>query len=162
MLYYAQIYSHLSYCIVLWGSMLTTEYKHKLQVLQNKCVKLLDISKATDEIYRKHKILKLEQLVDLEQKKLGYKLNRNLLPPNLAKLMMMNCKGTSPKKDHSYNTRHKKDPNLPAHCSKMYNDSFLVQSLKNYNNIDQLAKGCMTLRKFALLIKEAAIMSYNV
>ena len=27
MLYYAQFYSHLSYCIVLWGSMITSEHK---------------------------------------------------------------------------------------------------------------------------------------
>ena len=29
-LYYAQIYSHLSYCIVLWGSMLSVELRRKL------------------------------------------------------------------------------------------------------------------------------------
>ena len=32
-LYYAQIYSHLSYCIVLWGSMLSTELHRKLRTL---------------------------------------------------------------------------------------------------------------------------------
>ena len=42
MLYYAQIYSHLSYCFVLWGSMLSAELRRKLCVLQNKCVKLVD------------------------------------------------------------------------------------------------------------------------
>ena len=63
MLYYAQIYSHLSYCVVLWGSMLSVEFQHKLQALQNKCVKLLDLTKTTDYSHKKHKILKLDQLI---------------------------------------------------------------------------------------------------
>ena len=87
-----QFYSHLSYCIVLWGSMLTNEHLQKLKVLQNNCVRLLDISNVVDEIFKKHKILKLDQSVDLEQTKLGYKLNHNLLPPNLAKLMLSDGK----------------------------------------------------------------------
>ena len=58
--YYAQIYSHLSYCVVLWGSMLSTEYKCKLRSLQNKCVKLIDLTRSTDHTYKKHNILKFE------------------------------------------------------------------------------------------------------
>ena len=53
MLYYAQFYSHLSYCIVIWGSMITSENKQKLKIRQNNCVKLLDLSKCLDEIYRR-------------------------------------------------------------------------------------------------------------
>ena len=56
MLYYAQFYSHLSYCIVIWGSMITSENKQKLKIMQNNCVKLLDLSKRLDEIYRKQNI----------------------------------------------------------------------------------------------------------
>ena len=56
--------------------------------MQNNCVKLLDLSKRLDEIYRKHKILKVDELVNLEQKKLVYKLNNNLLPLNLAKVLL--------------------------------------------------------------------------
>ena len=81
MLYYVQFYSHLSYCIVLWGSMLSNEHLQKLRVLQNNCVRLLDKSNGVEEIFKKQKILKLDQLTDLEQKKLRYKLNHNLLPP---------------------------------------------------------------------------------
>ena len=98
MLYYAQFYSHLNYCIVIWGSMTTSENKQKLKTMQNNCVKLLDLSKCLDEIYRKHKILKLDELVNLEQKKLGYKLNNDLLPLNLAKVLLTDCIGKTLKK----------------------------------------------------------------
>ena len=161
MLYYAQFYSHLSYCIVLWGSMITSEYKRKLKTMENNCVKLLDLSNHLDDIYRKHNILKLDELVNLEQKKLGYKLNNNLLRPNLANVLLTDPRGKTLKKQHKYSTRQKDHPNLPNHCSKLYNDSFLVQSIKNYNNLDLVTKNIKTLHQFAASIKESAIMSYN-
>ena len=139
MLYYAQFYSHLSYCIVLWGNMISSENKRKLNSLQNDCVKLLDKSQQLNDIYNKHKILKLDDLVDLEQKKLGYKPNNNLLPKNLAKVLLTDQQGKTLKKVHKYNTRHKDHPNLPDHYSKLYN-SFLVQSIKNYNNLSPAPK----------------------
>ena len=102
-LYYAQIYSHLSYCIVLWGNMLSIELHQKLPALQNKCVKLLNLT--TDYSYKKYRILNLEHMIDLEQKKLGYKLNHGDLPSNLEKLMLTNSLGAPLKKQHCYNTR---------------------------------------------------------
>ena len=88
MLYYAQFYSYLSYCIVICRSMITFEKKQKLKTMQNNCVKVLDPSKCLDEIYRKHNILKFDELVNLEQNKLGYKMNNNLLPLNLANVLL--------------------------------------------------------------------------
>ena len=99
-LHYAQIYSHLSYCIVLWCNMLSVELSRKLQVLQNKCVKLLNLNKTTDYSYKNYGILKLEDMIDLEQKKLGYKLKHGVLPPNLEKLMLTDRIGASLKKQH--------------------------------------------------------------
>ena len=100
MLYYAQFFSHLSYCIVMLGSMLTFEKKEKLKMMQNCCVKLLDRSKCLNEIYRKHKILKFDDLVNLEQNKLGYKLNNNLLPSNLANILLTDRIGKTLKKNN--------------------------------------------------------------
>ena len=162
MLYYAQIYSHLSYCIALWGSMLSVELGRKLRILQNKCVKLINLNKTTDYSYKNYGILKLEHVIDLEQKKLGYKLNHGELPTNLEKLILTNSLGAPLKKQHCYNTRDKQLPNLPQHTSKMYSDSFLLQSLKNYNSLDPTFRTCKTLNAFARMVKKKAIMSYNV
>ena len=129
--------------------------------MQNNCVKLLDQSKCLDEIYRKHKILKINELVNLEQNKLGYKMNNNLLPLNLANVLLTDQIGKSLKKQHRYSTRQKEHLNLPNHRSKLYNDSFLVQSIKSYNNLNADIKKLKTLYKFAATIKESAIMSYN-
>ena len=161
-LYYAQIYSHLSYCIVIWGSMLSVELHRKLRALQNKCVKLLNLNKTTNYSYKKYGILTLEHIIDLEQKKLGYKLNHGDLPQNLEKLLLTNSLGAPLNKQHCYNTRKKQLPNLPQHKSKIYNDSFLLQGLKKYNSLDAEVKKCKTLDSFPRLVKKKAIMSYNV
>ena len=42
LIYYAHIYSHISYCIVVWGNMLSKQELKKLQKLQNKCIDLVD------------------------------------------------------------------------------------------------------------------------
>ena len=139
------------------GKYANIQKKEKLKTMQNYCVKLLDRSKCLNEIYRKHKILKFDDLVNLEQNKLGYKLNKNLLPLNLANVLLTDRIGKTLKKQHRYSTRQKENPNLPNHRSKLYNDSFLVQSIKNYNNLNNLK----TLYKFAATIKESTIMSYN-
>ena len=68
---------------------------------------------------------------------------------------------TNPKKQHKYSTRQKDHPNLPNHCSRLYNDSFLVQSNKNYNDLNPVIKNSKTLHKFTASIKDSAIMSYN-
>ena len=161
-LYYAQIYSHLSYCIVLWGSMLSVELRRKQQSLQKKCVKLLNLNKTTNYSYKKYGILTLEHIIDLEQKKLGYKLNHGDLPQNLEKLLLTNSLDAPLKKQHCYNTRKKQLPNLPQHKSKTYKDSFLLQGLKKYNSLDMVIKKCKTLDSFSRLVKKEAIMSYNV
>ena len=129
--------------------------------MQNNCVKLLDLPKCLDEIYRKHKILKFDELVNLEQNKLGYKMNNNLLLFNLANVLLTDQIGKTLKKQHRYNTRQKEHPNLPNHRSKLYNDSFLVQSIKSYNHLNADIKNLKTLYKFTATIKESAIMSYN-
>ena len=41
-LYYAQIYSHLSYVLPLWGNMISTTKMDCIQKLQNKCVRKVD------------------------------------------------------------------------------------------------------------------------
>ena len=73
LLYYGHIYSHMSYCVLVWGIMVKEELLSKIRVQQNKCVKLLCKTMHLDEIYRKYKILRLDEAIDLELKRLGYK-----------------------------------------------------------------------------------------
>ena len=66
-LYYAQIYSHLSYGIVLWGNMISNTQLMNLQKLQNKAVQLVDTQQCSlEKVYMKHEILKLIEVIKVE------------------------------------------------------------------------------------------------
>ena len=70
--YYAQIYSHLSYGIGIWGPMSSNSQIKKIKNIQKKCLHCIgiDISNFLDV----HDIIKLEIL------KFGWKLVNNRLP----------------------------------------------------------------------------------
>ena len=76
--YYAHIHSHLSYAILIWGSMLSTKQIQKLQKVQNTCLKIIEPSMNISESFKKLKILRISQLVRLELNKLAYKHTHNL------------------------------------------------------------------------------------
>ena len=106
LLYYGHIYSHMSYCVTIWGN-ITNEYLlAKIRVEQNKCIKLLNKTSPLNNLYKNYQILKLDEVIDLELKKFGYKVYRNLLPKNLLHEVRTDLKGSSLLKNHSYNTRN--------------------------------------------------------
>ena len=121
----------MSYCVAIWGSMTNECLLAKIRVEQNKCVKLLNRTSPLNNLYKNYRILKLDEVIDLELKKFGYKVYKNLLPKTLLHEVRTDSKGSSLSKNHSYNTRNKNDLNLPMSSRKIYYNSFLVQSLKN-------------------------------
>ena len=67
MMYYAQIYSHLSYGLILWGNKISNTQLTTMQKLQNKAIKLVDLSQTKIEsTYKTLEILKLNEAIVLE------------------------------------------------------------------------------------------------
>ena len=79
-LHYTQIHSVIQYGIVIWGNMISKAQINKLQTLQNASVRQLDNKLHTDEIYKKHKIPKIAQLIRLENAKIWHKQQSRMLP----------------------------------------------------------------------------------
>ena len=104
-LYYAQIQSNLTYGLLIWGNMIGSTDKMKLESLQNKCVKLIDQRKTVTEIYHQYKILTLTELIELENCKTWHKHHTKLLPDKFSKLMSEDHKGGNLRKSHDYATR---------------------------------------------------------
>ena len=154
MLYYAQIYSHMTYCIVVWGSMASEQLLSKLQVEQNKCIKLLNRLLTLTEIYNKYNILTVYEVIDLELKKLGYKVVNKLLPIKLVQNIKTDYKCVSLDKIHKYDTRQKKVPNLPKTNTKNYYNSFLMQSIKRFASLTTDLKESSSLEKFVFKLKK--------
>ena len=116
--------------------------------LQRKAIKLIDNTTTIDKAFHKHRILPFEQLIKLEQCKLGFKLCNNLLPTNLAKCMNEDHNMKSITKTHRYPTRKKHIPNLPHAVVNKYRDSFLYRAIKEYNDLNPLEQSCKSLPSF--------------
>ena len=71
-LYYAQIFSHLSYGILIWGNMLNQTQLAKLQSMQNKCFKLVLKQEPTPQNYHVQKMLRIKDLVMFVNMKHGH------------------------------------------------------------------------------------------
>ena len=134
LLYFGQIHSNLSYSICIWGTMLQNGLAQKLGKIQNNAVKLIDPTSKVECLYQKHRILKFDDMVKVEQCKLGYKLCHGLLPTAMASNMTKDhqneflAQGHQNEflaKGHRYSTRNKAIPNLPKVLGKKYRSSFL-------------------------------------
>ena len=71
LLYFGQIHSHLCYCLCIWGLMLHKHLVNKLSNMQCTAVMLIDLNNSIEETFKKYKILKVTDLLHLEQCKNG-------------------------------------------------------------------------------------------
>ena len=119
-LYYTHIYSHIKYGIVTWGSMAKKIQLNSIYTVQKKCVHLInkqEKSSSIPELLKYHQLLKVQDIVELEQCKFVCRLNKNLLPKSIMKLM----ESRGGKKPHRYPMRNKKIPNIQRHHSTVLN-----------------------------------------
>ena len=107
------------------------------------------------ESFKKFKILRINQLVQLELNKLAYKLAHNLLPIKLAHCMNCDASGKSLEKQHRYLTRNKHILNLPQVTIKMYQKRFLMKSISLYSALPKEITSCQNLNNFVQSIKQS-------
>ena len=154
LLYFGQVHSHLCYGIGVWGPMISRGQLAELNRIQRKCIKQIDCSVTGCEAYSKLKILTVDQLVELEQSKMGYKLCKGLLPTAITQIMMSDVDNQPMAKTHVFETRQKNIPNRPKVKSKLYMDSFLYRSISCYSNWSREIRDALALKSFVRLIKQ--------
>ena len=152
--YYVHIYSHMSYCISVWGSMASTELIHKLRTQLNKCIRTLDPIVQLSSAYKKYDILTIDKVIDLELCKIDYKIKTRKLPVNLLTSLKGDATGKTLEKAHNYNMRQKQELNLPRVSSKIYHRSFLFQGIKRYMNLSKELKSCSSYATFVRDLKQ--------
>ena len=114
MLYYAQIFSHINYGIGIWGNHVNKQMLRKLQKLQNKCLSyLLHCRRINNKDYEKLEILKINEIITLENLKFGYKYYHDHLSHEINKNVLHDQHGHSLRKTHHYNTRGKNNLTIP-------------------------------------------------
>ena len=88
--YYALFYSHLTYGCNLWGTS-TEENLDKIVKLQKKCVRIItfsDFDSHVNPLFIDLKILKIHDVIKLQQLKLAYEYSNNLIPRDLRNLFI--------------------------------------------------------------------------
>ena len=109
--------------------------KTKIQKCMDKCLNLITHTVPDKNTYKREKILTLNQLIELENMKLGHKPHHNTLPIKLANNMKTDSKNKTLTKKHRYNTRKKGLYNLAMATNKLYHNSYLFNSIKVFNTL---------------------------
>ena len=151
-IYYAHIYSHLTYGLTIWGSMITKKLEKTLYKIQTDCLKIMCNMKNTitqNELYLKFAIVPFPLLVKQELIKLGYKLCKNHLPIPINKIYKKD--GTKP---HKYDTRRKEIPIIHKHTDTHFNKSFLCKSLMYYSELPGIMREIEYFGKFKKELKK--------
>ena len=115
--------------------MASCEALNKIKILQNKCIQMIKPKQKVQAIYKELNLLELIELIEIENKKLGYKIYNSLLPIQMLNTIKSNAQSKTLSKKHKYNTRNKKVPYLPKTKNTAYQQSFLYCGLKTLSTI---------------------------
>ena len=149
-IYFAHIYSHLTYSISVWGTMCSKSYQKILYQLQQCCVATMCRPLETlNAAYNRLKIISLPDLLLFSQQKMGYCVTHKLLPKPILRLF--NRRGGQ--KTHRYKTRNKNMPNIQLHQQATFNNSFLCKSISSYSILPATVRSKQTLKSFTNQLK---------
>ena len=154
--YYAHIHSHLTYSLLTWGCMINKWQLNDLMKIQRACVRIICKKPSTYNskvLFEQEHIPTLQNLIDLEAAKFGYKISCNLVPKPIQNIM--NAKGG--KKTHTYHTCNKTTPNIQRHQSTQFNRSFLCRSISSYTNLPEDLKQTKSYKNFCTRAKRLAM-----
>ena len=90
--YYAIFYSHMTYGCPVW-SLNTTKNIDSITILQKKCLRILNfapINSHTNYLFFSDKVIKFTDVIKMEQLKLVFQFNHNMLPTDLFNLFVLN------------------------------------------------------------------------
>ena len=158
-IYFAHIYSHLTYGMLLWGNMATKSQLNRLQKVQNKCVSFIMNKRILTKDYKFLKLLTIDDMIWLHNVKLGHRLRHSHLLITISNLCRTDSKNCTLKKTHDYATRYKKDEIHPMASSKDYETSYLVKVVTVYNDIPESFKKLTAIPLFDRTIKSYHFLS---
>jgi len=144
LIYFSNIQSHINYAISAWGSVMKTSDVKKIMVQQNKAIRsIFNAGKRArlSELYKQSKVLKFDDLVELELLKISYRYINGLLPKRICNLFEQG--------GHDYNTRNRNSLRTTQHTSEKYNKSFLGKAPHLWWCASDTLKSKCSLKAFA-------------
>ena len=131
-LYYSMFYLHIDYGIILWGGAKKC-ILHPIIIMQKKAVRLIrgaEYNAHTAPLFALNKMLKLEDIYELQLAKFVYSLYNDLLP------VSQKIDFTTNKSTHEYNTRNSYNPKMPKHRTSVAGRSIFTKSYYLWYNMD--------------------------
>ena len=142
-LYYAQIYSHISYGLSIWGPMINNNNKtiKKIQSVQKNCLNCFTTTATKNPLL-------LSDLIKQEVLKFGWKITHQELPIALQKCAITTAKRQSLEKRHRYETRNKSIPNIPIVKNRLYKCSIFCVGISTYGDLPNELKNIDSYKLF--------------
>ena len=156
LIYYAHIYSNISYCILIWGGAISNQNFLRLSKLQNSCVRMINNSNRRaymNQIYKSLNLLPINQILTLELQTFGYKLYHKNLPTPIIKGLGRIGSISSRLKTHRYGTRLKSLPNVLPPQSPRFIGSFLCKAIMSFTKVPSDIQNLKSEKSFTKKIK---------
>ena len=151
--YFAHFYSRLTYGIRIWGNSASKNGIKTIWRLQKRIVKLLDnkgFRDSPDPCFKQLKVLKLADIITLENVKLAFRVHNDLAPSPLMNLF------------DKQNRRKSRNLTflVKRHTSSLYNNSFLCTVVCNWNGLQNELKVKTTLASFKSSVTQKLMSNY--
>lgn len=156
-LYYAHIYSRITYGIHIWGPMINLTQKNKISQEQRKALRYIANSTYRtnyEQIYKNNNILKLDDIIKLEIGRFSFKLNNDILSNKIKNFF------TTGVSFHNYNTRNKNSARALKHSSNIFNKSIFNRAADEWLKIPISTKNANNYKTFCKDYKKYLISKY--
>ena len=157
LLYNSLIVPHINYCITAWGF-----HRNRITIIQKKAIRIITASSYishTEPLFKQLNLLKVEDILTLQELKFYFKYNQGILPKYLQ-----NWNFIPNSKIHNHNTR-----NITTLHTFKTKHEFAKKTLKynlpyTINNTPHIVKDKVnthSIQGFSLYVKQYLIRKYN-
>ena len=135
------------------GNQCNAKAKHAIQNQMDQSIAIVNKGK-NPSVKPRTDFLDLLNLIKLENYKLGYKLMNKMLPDKLSADISLDKNNKPLNKKHEYNTRNKKQLNIPKHETSSYHNSFLCASIRDFSTLPHSIASCTSIHTFVVQCKQ--------
>ena len=154
-LYYGYIQSTIEYGLMLWGPMVKKPILKRIDIQQRKVLRILGNAKnCSSALFKNWKILKLEDLIELNLAKLAYQFQNNDLPLPVSSLFTANSF------HHDYITRSRNYPMIQKHKSSLFNKSFLCKCPAALHGLSNDSANARNIKSFCNKFTTSKLATY--
>ena len=153
LIYHAHVQSHVQYGLLILGNQCNAKVKQSIQNQMDRSIAIVNKGKNSSA-KRRTDFLNLLNLIKLENYKLGYKVVNKMLPDKLSADISLDKNNKPLNKKHGYNTRNKKQLNIPKHETSSYHNSFLCTSIREFSTLPHSIASCTSNHMFVAQCKQ--------